>query len=125
MIFNSLEIEEKEKPKRDCSIDLVLSREWFAMHEAYFVPNDLILYKKLSEAEVNLRNYLEPWRLKMYQDEKELVRDVRRVSAKIGYGDRPTAKLRESLKSAIKAINREDGKDYLIDFAGSNVIFSV
>lgn len=124
-IFNSLEVVESGGPRKECAISLVLSREWFTMHEAYFVPNDLLLYKKLSEAEVNLRNYLEPWRMKMYQDEKELVRDVRRVSAKIGYGDRPIYKLREALKLAIKAVNREDGKEYLARFEGSNIIFSV
>jgi hypothetical protein len=124
-ILSSLKINEAGASRKDCSIEIAICRDWYAMHEAYFVLAEIDLYKKLSEAQINLRNLLEAFRPKMLEDSISITRNLKKLATKIGYGDSPLYKYRETITEAIKAINREERKGYKVRFKGDNIIFSV
>lgn len=107
----------------DTRIHIAFSKGWYEMHEAYFVITDLELYKKLSPAELNLRNILEPWRDEVLLKGKELVRDIKELAYKIGYGKADLYDLKRHLTRITGVINKECKTEYEIRFDKKKVVF--
>jgi len=123
-IFNSLDYMEDDNVAEDeYLIHIEFSKKWINMHESHFVINELELYKKLSEVELNLRNLLEPWRKEMFYKGKEVARDLETVCYRIGYSKSPLFSLRQKIKKALGVINAKCHYDYQLRFEKNNIIF--
>ena len=124
-LFYFLDVHSTRDDEKICYIDIELGKEWYKMNESYFVPTDLILFKELSEIELNLRNILEPWWEEMSRNGYIITRDLGRLCLKIGYNEQPLPRLRSRLKHAIAVINDKCDRDYSLSFNRHNVtIFS-
>ena len=104
-------------------ITIMLSKDWYDMHEAYFVIAELELHKKLSPTELNLWSYLSPWKENIHKGGLSLTRNLEDVCYKLGYAKAPQYSLRRKLKKALDRVNAIGACLYHIKFDKDLVIF--
>jgi hypothetical protein len=107
-----------------CQIDIDIGKSWYQMNESYFIATDLILLRELSEIELNLRNYLEPWWEQMKTKNLHLTRDLKKLCMKMGYNEQGLPELRRKLKRVVLGINDKCGRDYQLSFNKQSVVLS-
>lgn len=104
-------------------VEIMLSKRWYDMHEAYFVIAELELHKKLSPIELNLWSYLAPFRENIHTNGLSLTRNLEDVCYKFGYAKAPKHDLRRKLTRALSQVNKIGACSYNIRFDKSHVVF--